>query len=97
MKPLFFHFTNIMYVFVCYVLFLAPYCALYLFIVYATQVNYLYIVLNIFSINIRLTVANIAGIILHLFIFSYMSLYVYFTKSYSLIELSFQIQACILT
>ena len=91
MKPLFFHFINIMYVFVCYVLFLAPYCALYLFIVYATQVKYLYIVLNIFSINIRLTAAKIAGIIiLHLFIFYYMSLYVYFTKSYSLIELSFQ-------
>ena len=81
MKPLFFHFINIMYIFVCYVPFSAPYCALYLFIVYATQVNYLYIVLNIFSINIRLTTAKIAGIIiLHLFIYSYMSLYVYFTK-----------------
>ena len=64
MNPLFFQFINIMYVFV---LFSAPYFALYLFIVYASQVNYLYIVLNIFSINIRLTAAKIAGIIiLHL-------------------------------
>ena len=91
MNPLFFHFINIMYVFVCYVFFSAPYCALYLFIVYASQVNYLYIVLSIFSINIKLTAAKIAGIIiLHLFLFSDVSLYVYFKKSYSLIELSFQ-------
>ena len=77
MKPLFFHIINIMYVFVCYVFFSSPYCALYLFIVYEIQVNDLSIVLNIFSINIRFTAADI--IILHLFVFSYMSVYVYFT------------------
>ena len=91
MKPLFFHSINIMDVFVSYVFFLSPYCALYLFIVYVIQVNDLSIVLNIFSNNIRFTAAKITDIfILHLFVFSYMSVYVYFTNSYSLIVLSFQ-------
>ena len=58
MKPLFFYSINIMDVFVCYVFFLSPYCALYL-IVYVIQVNDLSIVLNIFSINIRFTAAKI--------------------------------------
>ena len=76
MKPLFFHIISI---------------ALYLFIVYVIPVNDLSIVLNIFSINIRFTDAKITDIIiLHLFVFFYMSVYVYFTDSYSLIVLSFQ-------
>ena len=91
MKPLFFHIISIMYVFVFYVFFSSPYCALYLFIVYVIPVNDLSIVLNIFSINIRFTDAKITDIIiLHLFVFFYMSVYVYFTDSYSLIMLSFQ-------
>ena len=99
MKPLFFHIISIMYVFVSYVFFSSPYCALYLFIVYVIQVNDLSIVLNIFSINIRFTDAKITDIIiLHLFVFFYMSVYVYFTNSYSLIVLIvFKIQTCILT
>ena len=85
------HIINIMYVFVCYVFFSSPYCALYLLIVYVIQVNDLSIVLNIVSINIRITAAKITDIIiLHLCVFSYMSVYVYFTNSYSLIVLSFQ-------
>ena len=79
-----------MYVFVCYVLFLCPIVYVYLFIVHASQVNDLSIVLNIFIINIRLTAAKITNIIiLHLFAIPYMSLYVYFTNPYSLIDLIF--------
>ena len=74
-----------MYLYVCYVLFSSPYCALYLFIVYAIQVNDLFIVLNVFSINIRFTAAKITDIIiLHLFVFSLMSLYEYFTQTLTL-------------
>ena len=54
MKPLFFHIISIMYVFVFYVFFSSPYCALYLFIVYVIQVNDLSIVLKVRSVPEKL-------------------------------------------